>query len=114
MVVDDEPFVRHLTARMLRESGYTVIEVGSGEEALRSLVGADDIQLVLTDVAMPGMDGVKLADMIQHQNPAQRVMLMSAYVGVLGKLGFQGGPLKLLSKPFTAQQLQQRVKEAIG
>jgi two-component system cell cycle sensor histidine kinase/response regulator CckA len=113
MVVEDQPLVRALTGRMLRDEGYIVIEAQSAEEALLLLEQDAQVRLVLTDVAMPGMDGVRLADRIQHLYPDQRVMLMSAFVGLIAKIGFRAAPLPVLAKPFTAAQLVQKVREAL-
>jgi CheY-like chemotaxis protein len=98
---------------MLRDEGYIVIEAQSAEEALLLLEQDAQVRLVLTDVAMPGMDGVRLADRIQQLYPDQRVMLMSAFVGLIAKIGFRAAPLPVLAKPFTAAQLVQKVREAL-
>lgn len=111
MVVDDELWVRQMVARILKDQGFNVLEASSAEEALGLLQTAKEVRLVLTDVAMPGMDGVKLADTIRQQHPAQPVMLMSAFAGVITKIGVRGAPLPVLTKPFTAAQLAQKIQE---
>ena|SRR5215210_3261270 len=113
MVVEDQRQVRRLTARMLRDEGYPVIEAESAEEALFLLARRPDVRLVLTDVAMPGMDGVRLAYTVQQLYPQRRVVLMSAFVGLIAKIGIRGAPLPVLPKPFTASQLVQKVREAL-
>jgi two-component system, cell cycle sensor histidine kinase and response regulator CckA len=113
LVVDDEGWVRHLTARILRDAGHTVLEASSAEEALNSLEAAREVALVLADVVMPGMGGVQLADAIHERYPDQRVILMSAYAGELAKAGVRGAPLPILTKPFTAAQLTQKIDETL-
>jgi two-component system cell cycle sensor histidine kinase/response regulator CckA len=113
LVVDDEPGVRQLTARMLRDQGYTVLEAGSAEDALNQLRTSGQVRLVLADVAMPGMDGIKLAEHVHELYPEQAVVLMSAYSGLIAKAGIRGLPYAVLPKPFTAPQLAQKISEAL-
>jgi DNA-binding NtrC family response regulator len=113
MVVDDEASVRQLTARMLRDAGYTVLEASSAEDALRSLETSGEVGLVLADVVMPHMGGAQLAEAIHERYPGQRVLLMSAFAGEIAKMGVRGSPLSFLPKPFTASQLTQKVQEAL-
>jgi two-component system, cell cycle sensor histidine kinase and response regulator CckA len=114
LVVDDEPWVRQLAARMLRDSGFLVAEASSAQEALQQLASSQEIRLVLTDVVMPGMDGVKLADAIQERYPDRRVVLMTAYPGLAGKIASHTGPRPILPKPFSSAQLMQRIREVLG
>jgi CheY-like chemotaxis protein len=79
--------VRRLAARMLRDSGFLVAEASSAQEALQQLASSQGIRLVLTDVVMPGMDSIKLADTIQERYPDRRVVLMMAYTGMARKIG---------------------------
>lgn len=113
LVVDDEPGVRQLTARMLKDQGYPVIEVGNAEQALEQLKTSGQVRLVLADIAMPGMDGIKLADRIRELYPQQPVVLMSAYSGMIAKAGLRGLPHPVLPKPFTASQLVQKISDTL-
>jgi CheY-like chemotaxis protein len=114
MVVDDEKWARELTARMLRDEGYQVIEAASGEEALQYLGRRGAVNLVLADIAMPEMDGLQLADQLRTSYPQQPVMLMTGFSGVLAKIGMQGLKHPLLTKPFSAAQLTARVRDALN
>ena len=114
LLVEDEEVVRNLARRILRDSGYRVIEAGSGEEALH-LAGehAGRIDLLLTDVVMPGMNGRELADRLVEIRPGTRVVFMSGYTedvilqrGVSGERAF-------LAKPFTPPMLARSVREAL-
>jgi two-component system cell cycle sensor histidine kinase/response regulator CckA len=113
VVVDDEPWARLITARILRESGYTVLEAGSGLEALDLVESLGRVALVLADIAMPGMDGVVLADTIHERDPRQRVAFLSAYGGVVAKVGMKGPPLPILEKPIPPEELARRVEEIV-
>ena len=113
MVVDDEKWARELTGRMLRDEGYQVIEAASAEEALQHLGSGAAVNLVLVDIAMPGMDGFELADQLRTRYPNQAVVLMTGFSGVLAKIGMQGLKHPLLTKPFSSAQLTARVRDAL-
>jgi CheY-like chemotaxis protein len=87
MVVDDNEQSRSIAARMLRDEGYRVIEAQSGEQALERLAGTSEIQVVVTDIAMPGgMSGLELARTITALSPWRRVLLMSGYAPMFPQL----------------------------
>jgi two-component system, cell cycle sensor histidine kinase and response regulator CckA len=80
LVVEDEPALRALVALVLREAGYTVLEAGSGEEALRVAdAHAGELHLLLTDVVMPGMPGPALAARMRDRRPGLRTIFVSGY-----------------------------------
>jgi DNA-binding NtrC family response regulator len=115
LVVDDDRGVLRLTARMLRLEGYTVLEAGSGAEALRVLETEPDIRLVVTDVVMPGMHGLDLAAKILERERRPQVVLMTGHAAELSAQLEQRDPsLPLLLKPFTTQQLLKTVRSALG
>ena len=114
LVVDDDRGVLRLTARMLRLEGYTVLEAGSGAEALRLLEVEPGIGLVLTDVVMPGMHGLDLAAKVQERERCPRVILMTGHAAELsGQLEDRDPSLPLLLKPFTTQQLIKTVRRVL-
>jgi CheY-like chemotaxis protein len=114
MVVDDDERVRRITTRMLRDEGYVVIEARSGEHALEQLAGAGDVQIVLTDIVMPGgMTGVELAEKVEAAEPWRRVVLMSGYDRLFPEWGETGARFPLLMKPFTAEQLIQQMHDVL-
>ena len=117
LVVDDDPDVRDLTAEILRERGYRILEAGSGEEAVR--LAADyprTIHLLLTDVLMPRMDGPTLAEMLRERRPELKVLFMTGYSG--RSLSAEDGELpsgtEVLAKPFTFDDLTGRVRSVLG
>ena len=114
LVVDDEPAVRAVAARILRRGGYPVLEAGGGEEALL-LASAHEIGLLLTDTLMPGMSGVALADRLRQRKPALPVVYMSGYgAEILGAKGISVSDPDFLAKPFTAEALLARVRAALA
>ena len=115
LVVDDDRGVRRLTARMLRVAGYSVLEAASGEEALRMLDADPGVRLVVTDIVMPGMDGLDLADLALAKVPNLRVVLMTGHAPRLTDLlELRDAPLPVLLKPFTGEQLIDKVRDVLG
>ena len=115
LVVDDDRGVLRLTARILRLEGYTVLEAGSGEEALRILDTEQEVRLVLTDVVMPEMHGLDLAANILAREQRPHVVLMTGHAAELSaQLERRDPSLPLLLKPFTSQQLLRTVRRALG
>jgi DNA-binding NtrC family response regulator len=110
LVVDDDERVRWVTARMLREEGYHVTEAPSAEQAWKQLAEDSEIQVVLTDIAMPGGNGVELAERIVAGLPLRHVVLMSGYDRMFPKLGEPGAQFPLLIKPFNAEQLLHQIR----
>jgi CheY-like chemotaxis protein len=113
VVVDDHPWVRQLTARMVRDAGYDVVEAGSAREALDLLKASGPVRLVLADVIMPGVDGMTLAEQVRELYPDQPIVLMSAYAGMVAEAGRRVTHHRVLTKPFTASQLAQSIGEAV-
>jgi DNA-binding response OmpR family regulator len=114
MLVEDEEAVRALVERLLRKAGYEVLVAADGARALELESRADGrIDLLLTDVVMPGMSGIELAREIRARRPGTRVLLISGYteesVGTSGP-----GAFDLLAKPFTENELLTRVRSILG
>ena len=114
LVVDDDERGRRITARLLRDEGFQVIEAQSGEQALERLGDPGEVQVLLADIAMPGgMNGVELAEKILAADPWRRVVLMSGYDRLFPKLGSMAARFPLLMKPFTANQLIEQMREVL-
>ncbi|PIW27847.1 MAG: hypothetical protein COW30_09325 [Rhodospirillales bacterium CG15_BIG_FIL_POST_REV_8_21_14_020_66_15] len=115
LLVEDEDAVRMFGARALRNKGYKVLEAQNGEAALDVINGTDrKIDLIVSDVVMPGMDGYTLVRRLREQMPQVKVILMSGYA----EDAFQDQidkdeTLHFLPKPFTLKTLVGKVKEII-
>jgi CheY-like chemotaxis protein len=101
LLVDDEELVRMSTADMLTDLGYSVVEAGSAEEALRLLDGGLSLDLMVTDHLMPGMNGTDLAQILQSKRRQVQVLIISGYAEIDGI----DPNLPRLTKPFTNAEL---------
>jgi CheY-like chemotaxis protein len=116
LVVEDEEALRDLTVDALRELGYRVTEAADGEIAQRILSdpGNSHIDLVLTDVGMPRMDGASLAQWVETELPQTKVLLVSGYAGDQRLRDEDlGVDHRFLAKPFTRSQLATSVRKAL-
>jgi two-component system, cell cycle sensor histidine kinase and response regulator CckA len=110
LLVEDDPRVRTLGALVLRHAGHTVVTAGGPLEALDIIRADGDIGVVVTDIVMPEMNGLDLADQLQQISPSLRVVFMS---------GFTGDSLRRLvgvpfvAKPFTPASLAAGVAQAL-
>jgi two-component system cell cycle sensor histidine kinase/response regulator CckA len=116
LLVEDEDAVRALNARMLISRGYTVIEADSGIAALRELEAhGRDVDLVVSDVVMPEMDGPTLLGELRKRNPKTRFVFVSGYAEEAFKKNLpEGESFHFLPKPFTMKQLVETVKAAMA
>ncbi len=115
LVVEDEGGIRALVRKILRRQGYQVIEASNGEEALRLLADpANKVDLLLTDVMMPGMNGVELSHQALEQHAGLKVLFVSGYTdeSVLEAGQFPAGTA-FLQKPFTLGSLLGKVREVL-
>jgi PAS domain S-box-containing protein len=109
LVVDDVAELRSNTAGWLRDGGFDALEAHSGEAAL-DLLALHTVDLVLTDLQMPGLDGLQLADEIARRHPGLRVVLMTGFAAVAAVKTRR----KLLQKPFCEAELLAFVRAALG
>ena len=110
LVVEDEPEVRDLARRVLERAGYSVVSATTAGEALLVLASRS-FDLVLTDIVMPGITGLQLAEKLHVQAPRARMLFMSGYFDHASPSSLKLDPKKnLLEKPFTPQELLGRVK----
>jgi signal transduction histidine kinase/CheY-like chemotaxis protein len=115
LLVEDEPGVRAFAARMLRSQGYTVVEASSGEHAMSQVAEFHEpIDLLLTDVVMPGMSGRQLAKRMLETRPDLKVLFMSGYTdNVMAQHGVLEPGTELLQKPFTLRSLGDKVRAVL-
>ncbi|MEA2722841.1 MAG: two-component system, cell cycle sensor histidine kinase and response regulator CckA [Gemmatimonadales bacterium] len=114
-MVDDETAVRRFAARVLEREGYIVVEAKDGVEALDLFKDmAPSIEVVVSDIVMPRLNGVELMRALAVAYPDLPVILMSGYAtGALVELGITA-PCAILPKPFPSDRLLQEVRRCIG
>ena len=116
VLVDDEDLVRRLVARVLERAGYRVIALMTAEDALAILSSGEAIDLLLTDVTLPGMNGVELARLTLGQQPDLKLICMSGSGEedmVTDLLARATGTTAFLSKPFSTVELVETVNRVL-
>jgi PAS domain S-box-containing protein len=115
LLVEDEDAVRGLMCEVLEGQGYTVLKASGGEEALRVSRGhGGAVDLLLTDVVMPGMSGREVASAIAAERPGLRVLFASGYTAeAIARHGVLEPGTDLIHKPFTPEALLRRVRERL-
>jgi len=112
LLVEDEAAVRELVERILRRAGFEVTTAPDALVAIRTASDYGPFDLLVSDVVMPGMNGIELARELRAIRPDMRVLLISGYTEeAVGRVGPDG--LDLLSKPFTADELLGRIRQVL-
>jgi CheY-like chemotaxis protein len=115
LVVEDEPTVRELVADILRDLGYRVVQANDGPSGLRLLQSSIDIDLLITDVGLPGLNGRQLADAARETRPALKVLFMTGYAENAGTAsGFLDPGMAMITKPFPVDALATRIRDIIA
>lgn len=116
LVVDDEPLVRHALSGLLRTRGYTVIEAESPDDAIRIAAGlGNPVDLLITDMVMPGMSGTELFDQLVAVRPGLRVVFSSGYSeDALSGRSLSSAHRVFLPKPYSPDALFRKVREALS
>lgn len=113
LIVEDAEAIRKMVCAMLTQSGYNCLEASDGTEALRLLEAAEPVQLVLTDMTMPNMDGAQLARHLSQVRPELRILFMSGYIEDPVVRSLESFSFLFLAKPFTASTLMEKVRQAL-
>jgi CheY-like chemotaxis protein len=114
LLVEDEGFVRKVTAEVLGSAGYKLVIAGNGAEALDAYRRLSaPVDLLLADVVMPGMNGRDLAAEFETLCPRARVLLMSGYAGQLAWCEVSPYGKTYLAKPFSVSMLLRKVREVL-
>jgi two-component system, cell cycle sensor histidine kinase and response regulator CckA len=115
LLVEDEPDVRALTSLILSRMGYRVLTAEHGPAALELWKQrAAEVDVLLTDVIMPQMSGVELAQKLRAQNPELRVLFMSGYTDdMIAKHGLRPDEISILEKPFTSELLASKLRTVL-
>ncbi len=114
MVVDDETVVRRIVTRTLESRGYTVLSARSGQRGIECFHQyPEQIQLVLTDVAMPNMSGPEMVDRILQENASVKVLFMTGYSVSSVLPDSYRKRFGVLGKPFTTDSLAEAVRRCL-
>jgi len=116
LLVEDQDEVREVVARTLRGYGYSVLTANGGQEAIEiSLSSADPLDLLITDIVMPGMRGPELADRLRQDRPGMAVLYISGYTDAsMMDLGTADSGMAFLQKPFRPEDLAAKVREVLA
>jgi CheY-like chemotaxis protein len=104
LIVDDDAEVRVIVAEFLEEFGYDVVQASGGKEALHLIAQTPGLRMLITDIRMPDMSGIELADMATRQRPDLKVILISGY------FVSQQVERRFLRKPFRMKELEAAVR----
>jgi signal transduction histidine kinase len=115
LIVEDEEGVRRASERILKAVGYRVLTAASGPEALQIAARhVGEIDLLLTDVVMPGMSGPEVAARLEKERPNLAVLYMSGYADeAISRHGAPAGGVQFIPKPFSVEQLRRKVREVL-
>jgi CheY-like chemotaxis protein len=116
LLVEDDDAVRRVAARILRESGYTVLDTGNADEARKLCKErGKSLDLLLTDVVMPGVSGPKLAEELKEISPHLRILFMSGFPGAaVVHSGVLRANARVVEKPFSPAVLVDKVEEVLS
>ena len=114
LLVEDAPMIRRLAREIMEEAGYTVIEAADAEQALAFADQHPSIDVLLTDLIMPGPSGVEFADRLRVDRPHVRVLYMSGYTdNAVLRNGMLGESAAFLQKPFTPEELLRKLRHVL-
>ena len=116
LVVEDDPIVRKIPARILRDQGYEVVEAGNGKEAIDHLKVEPTFDLLFTDVVLPGgLNGVEIAEAAKRLKPDIKVLYTSGYVrDTVDHHGKLIPGVTLVKKPYRRAELLEKVRAMLG
>ncbi|HKJ66320.1 MAG TPA: ATP-binding protein, partial [bacterium] len=115
LITEDDDMVRNYVRNLLMEKGYQVIDAGDGTAAIKAVEKqSGDIDLLISDVIMPGMNGKELYDHINDRYPDIKVLYISGYTDdVISKHGILERGISFLQKPFSNKQLMKKIREIL-
>ena len=114
LVVEDDVAVRMVVLDVLEDLGYRALEAGDAQEALPHLEGEGRIDLLVTDVGLPGMNGRQLAELARQRRPGLKVLFVTGYAeGAAVRSGFLAEGMEMLSKPFPIDALAERLRSML-
>jgi two-component system cell cycle sensor histidine kinase/response regulator CckA len=114
LLVEDEPMVRGVAERALNRHGYTVVTADNGEDALEILARDEPVELLISDVVMPGMDGPTMVREARKSRPDLKILFMSGYAEEQLRNSIDIENVNFLPKPFSVTELAEAARRAIG
>jgi hypothetical protein len=115
LVVEDEPVVRGVILEMLHDQGYRTLEAVDGPSGLRLLRQDERIDLLVTDVGLPGMNGRQLADQARETRPDLKILFITGYAeSVAMSEGFLQSGMEMITKPFELDNLARRIRAMVS
>jgi CheY-like chemotaxis protein len=114
LVVEDEPAVRDIAVELLRDAGYGVLAAADGYEAVRTLADNPAIDLLFTDVVMPGLSGFALAQQARLLRPEIKVLFTSGYPDEAARLEAESLRQPIIRKPYRGHELARHVARTLG
>ncbi len=115
LVVEDEPAVRQLLKEVLEELGYETLEAPDGQAALPILSSKRRLDLLITDVGLPGINGRQLAEVARSSRPAMPILFVTGYAEqAADRAGFLGRNMAMITKPFTLEVVAEKVRAMLS
>ena len=115
LLVEDEPLLLRSAERLFEARGFDVISVGDGAQALQASGLAPRVDLLVTDISLPGIDGIELAVRLRETRPGLPVLFMSGLEAELADIRLpEGGTWAFLPKPFAVHELDTRLALLLG
>lgn len=115
LVVEDDPSVRLLVCEVLEELGYSSVEAGDGAEAIPVLESARSLDLMISDVGLPGMNGRQLAEVAREHRPDLPILFVTGYAeNAAIRAGFLGTNMDMITKPFALDSLAAKIHEMLA
>jgi CheY-like chemotaxis protein len=114
LLVDDEQRVREVVRMMLERAGHRVVEAESAEDAINQFGAMESVDLLVSDLQMPGMSGLELCDKLVQRLPSLRVLFISGAASPADRIAIARRRAVLLEKPFSAEMLANSVRQVLG
>jgi CheY-like chemotaxis protein len=114
LVVEDEPVVRGIILEMLHEEGYRTLEAVDGPSGLQILRANERVDLLITDVGLPGMNGRQLADQARETRPGLKILFITGYAESAAIAdGFLQPGMEMITKPFDLNNLSRQIRAMV-
>jgi CheY-like chemotaxis protein len=115
LLVEDDASVRLLVREILEELAYRTIEAGSADEAMPVIRSDQQIDLLISDVGLPGMNGRQLAEIVREHRPRLPILFVTGYAeNAAIRAGFLGTGMSMITKPFAIETLSVKIAEMMG